>query len=79
MISFRSAGANTGVFGYCLTQYLKDLSGYQDHLVYYDHGDPKVSANVAAIKGICGEKVSIVNSPYPKSTNPRVTLASPRW
>ena len=61
MIPSRSTGANTGVFGLWLTQYMKVLPGYQDLLVYYDHGDPKEYSNVAAIKGIRGEKVSYMN------------------
>lgn len=61
MIPSMSAGANTGVFGYWLTQYLKGLPGYQDLLVYYDHGDPKESMNVVAIKGIYGESVSLIS------------------
>ena len=61
MIPLQSAGANTAVFGHWLTRHLEGLPGYQDHQVYYDHGDPKGSPNVAAIKGIYGESVSLIS------------------
>ena len=51
----RHAGKKTGQFGRWLTGSLADNPKYQ---VYYDHGDPRKSDNVAVIKSFIGEEVT---------------------
>lgn len=54
----RRAGEKTGQFGRWLTDALIDNPKYR---VYYDHGDPQKSDNVAVIKSFMGEEVTNSN------------------
>ncbi len=54
----RHAGKKTGQFGRWITGSLADNPKYQ---VYYDHGDPRKSDNVAVIKSFIGEEVTNSN------------------
>jgi hypothetical protein len=54
----RRAGEKTGQFGRWLTDALIDNPKYR---VYYDHGDPQKSDNVAVIKSFIGEEVTNSN------------------
>jgi hypothetical protein len=53
-------GRETGVFGRWLTDYFARSTAHRGYQVFYDHGDRK-DANVVAIKGFYGAKVSNLN------------------
>jgi hypothetical protein len=57
-VAIKKHGQESASFGQWLSDTLRENPKYQHYAVYYDHGDRTIHPNVAAIKGIYGEKVT---------------------
>jgi hypothetical protein len=58
MVAIKKHRQESALFGQWLSDRLRKNPRYRHYAVYYDHGDKTVHPNVAAIKGIYGEKVT---------------------
>ncbi|MBE0411131.1 MAG: hypothetical protein IBX69_15525 [Anaerolineales bacterium] len=58
MVASKKHGQESASFGQWLSDRLRENPRYRHYAVYYDHGDKTIHPNVAAIKGIYGDKVT---------------------